>query len=476
MTKCGAFLVAVTLGVSVFPDAARGAPAEAPVAPSGTGAPVRPVPLFNRWQENWSVLANPAVHHEAFDSLKYIPLAENDSQTYLSLGANARVRFASKNASAFGVGASPADNYVLTRLEVNADLRVKRKLQLFFQLTSAAAPGKDRPTPVDKNGVNVEQGFIAVTQNLDKGTCKFRIGRQEMAFDLQRFISVRDGANVRQAYDAVWGDYERGAWRLTAFYSHPVHLQNAHPFDDYSSGHLTYAGARLQRRLPDNAKIAVTVARYTRDHAKFLSVSGNERRTVMDIHADGADSPWDWDIEAMKQTGSVGVDTVGAWAFGSLVGYTVRGTREQPRFGLQVDGASGDRDPNDRRLGTFNPMFPNGYYLNLSGLTGFVNFIHVKPSITLRPTKRLTILLAAGGLWRDTTADAVYMMPDIPVAGTAGRGHRFTATYGQLRVDWAISEHFAGALEADRYFVGDTIRQAGGHDSDYLAIELRYAW
>jgi len=50
-----------------------------------------------------------------------------------------------------------------------------------------------------------------------------------------------------------------------------------------------------------------------------------------------------------------------------------------------------------------------------------VNFIHVKPSLTLHPLKALKIMLAAAGQWRETTVDAVYTQPDIPVAGTAGR-------------------------------------------------------
>ncbi len=39
-----------------------------------TLVPVRPSIMFNRWQEDWSVLANPAVPPEPLDSLKYIPL------------------------------------------------------------------------------------------------------------------------------------------------------------------------------------------------------------------------------------------------------------------------------------------------------------------------------------------------------------------------------------------------------------------
>jgi hypothetical protein len=48
-----------------------------------------------------------------------------------------------------------------------------------------------------------------------------------------------------------------------------------------------------------------------------------------------------------------------------------------PRLGLSIDVASGDRNPHDDKLETFNPLFPNGHYL--ADYTGYPNLIHVKP-------------------------------------------------------------------------------------------------
>ena len=165
--------------------------------------PQRPSIMFNRWQENWSVLANPKVPREPFDELKYVPLSKTDPLTYLSFGANLRERFESNDAVNFGVDNSPSQSYVISRIESHADLRIANQLQLFAQLQNDNAPWKTIITPVDKDRLDLEQGFAALVEPIGTGTFKFRVGRQQFAFDLQRFVSVRDGPNVRQSYDAI---------------------------------------------------------------------------------------------------------------------------------------------------------------------------------------------------------------------------------------------------------------------------------
>ena len=66
----------------------------------------------------------------------------------------------------------------------------------------------------------------------------------------------------------------------------------------------------------------------------------------------------------MLQRGSVGSKTIRAWAGGSRTGYTFDTLAWKPRIGLQLDIASGDRKAHDGRVGTFNPLFPNGYYFS----------------------------------------------------------------------------------------------------------------
>lgn len=436
----------------------------------------RPPIGFYRWQEDWSVLADPALRTEPGDNLKYIPLSQDDPKRYLSFGITLRERYENNDAPLFGTTGKADEGYLLHRLELYADAHLTDQTRIFIQVENVLAPGLANPSPVDANKLDLRLAFLDSSFAVDDGIFKYRIGRQEIAFDLQRFVSVRDGPNVRQAYDAIWADYERGDWRISGFASQPVQYRNQSPFDDLSNRHLTYGGARAQRRNVGSGELSVTFSEYRNDNGHFPGGSGEEHRRNVDVHYVGAARGFDWDVESMEQQGSIGGKAISAWAVGSIAGYTLADIRWKPRLGFQLDAASGDRNLSDAHMGTFNPLFPNGYYETLSGYTGYTNFIHLKPSLTLTPTQGLKVLAGIGELWRQTTHDAVYAQPDIAVPGTAGEPGRRSSIYAQLRIDWVLAHDLALALEADHYDVGSVIRRAGGHDSDYLGLEARWGW
>lgn len=444
-------------------------------ANNGDAAPAkRPAIQVNRWTEDWSVLADPKLHTEPFDGLKYIPLWATDPKNYISLGATLRERFETNDAAGFGTGKTPSDSYLLQRLQVHADVHLDANWRAFLQLEDDRASDKKSVSSVDQDRVDLRLAFLEYVNKFEDGTLKARVGRQDFAFDLQRFVSSRDGPNVRQSFDAVWADWETGLWRFIGFVSRPVQYFDARPFDDISNDTFRFSTLRIERKVLGDNELSGYYSLYERSGARYLDAIGAEHRHVFDGRFAGKKSGLDWDLEAMGQVGQVGKTDVHAWAVGARVGYTLTGAAWQPRLGIQFDAASGDHHSGDGTVGTFNPLFPNGYYFTLAGYTGYANLVHLKPSITVAPTSKLKLMGAIGLQWRETTADAIYVQPNVSVAGTAGAGTAWTGAYGQLRVDYAFDDHLTGAIEAVHFDVGDTIIRAGGHTSNYLGVQLQY--
>jgi hypothetical protein len=430
-----------------------------------------PVPGMNRWQEDWSVLADPAARTRPLDSLKFMPLG---SEAWLSLGLTLRERYERNDAPGLGAAGQAADDYLLQRLQAHADLHLDAYWRAFAQFEDARAFDKASVSPVDKNPLDLRLAFLEYRAAGE--TFKARIGRQDFAFDLQRFVSSRDGPNVRQSFDAVWVDWETPDWRFIGFVSQPVEYQDAKPFDDRSGADFRFHTFRVERRVLGGDELSAYWSLYEHSSTRYGDASGRERRHVADARFAGKSGALDWDLEAMGQFGHVGGSTVRAWAVGAGTGWTLEDFSWMPRMGLQVDMASGDRHRGDGVLGTFNPLFPNGYYFSLAGYTGYVNLLQVKPQVTLHPSRSLSATLGAGLLWRQTTADAVYLQPNVPVAGTAGAPGRRTGTYWQARTDWRLDTNLTAAVELVHDDVSEVLRRAGAHDGDYVGVELKFSW
>ena len=224
----------------------------------------RPAPQLNRAAEDWSTLADPALRTEPLDGLKYLPLGSDDPARFLSLGLTLRERFEWVNAPLFGVKGRAHDGYDLERLQIHADLHLDAHWNAFVQLEDVRAFDKRTIGPADENPVDLRQAFVMFQHALGPGMVRLRFGRQEITFDLQRFISLRDGPNVQQSFDGLWAAYTLGAWELRGFASLPVEYKRDRWFDDEQSLDDYFALVRLERRIVPDLRTSLYYAVYGR--------------------------------------------------------------------------------------------------------------------------------------------------------------------------------------------------------------------
>lgn len=427
---------------------------------------------ITRWSEDWRAHATAESHRSALEAIKYLPLSDAD---YLSLGGQVRYKAVSSAAPLFGLGRATTDGYVFQRVNLHADLHLGEPLRAFVEIGDARVFGKDdRNAPIDGDRSELMQAFVDWVLPLDAARLQLRLGRQELAFDnLQRFVALREGPNVRRSHEGVRLSAVRGALEANGFYVRPVANEDGQAFDNRADQCLAFGGLRLRWRASAAQQLDGYWYHYRRDEASFGGVRAAERREMLGLQGSGRHGGFDWDIEAAFQHGEFGDAAVRAWAFGSLLGHQWRDWRWRPRVGLQFDAASGDRDPADDRLQTFNALFAKGSYFSQAGLTDFANLLHGGAFLTLQASERASLGAAVGRTARESRADAAYAQPmlAIPRSVTGGKG---IGRYWRLNAAYRLNAHLNLAAEALHEVPDDNLRAAGARTVDYAELVLKF--
>jgi hypothetical protein len=135
---------------------------------------------------------------------------------------------------------------------------------------------------------------------------------------------------------------------------------------------------------------------------------------------------FDYNTEFAGQDGSLGDESVGAWASHVLLGYTIPKVRFTPRFFTEYNHATGDKDPADNKRGTFDGLYPTGHdKYGLTDQVGWQNMHHIRTGMEFKFNKKWTATGRYNAYWLADSHDALYngagaVIARVP-AGTAGK-------------------------------------------------------
>ena len=421
------------------------------------GARAAEAPAFKpvRSDEDYGYLRN-VTDRVGLDALRYIPLGD---VAYLSLGGEARLRVDAVDHPRFGLGDEASDTFALGRLLLSGDLHLGPKVRFYGELGLHRDLGKrGLAGPTDRNGLDAQVLFADLAPA--RGW-RLRLGRQELQLNpTQRFIAVRESPNVRQSFDGVRITREAYGIRLDAFYLQPV-IAKAGALDDRASRTQRLYGLHASTKSSTQRTLDVSLLGFERDGARFGAVTGNERRISFGLRLAGTRGPADYEVEGMIQGGRFAGRAISALAASAGGGYTLdRAWR--PRLGLRLDLGTGDRDPTDGRLETFNPMFPKGGYFNETGLTSWGNLQALRASLGVTPTKGVSLEASYTAHRRWTGADAIYLQPLAPLAPTGDDRSRDLGGAVQVDGSWQVSRNFRLQTQWAHHTAGPAARAFNG--------------
>jgi hypothetical protein len=388
-----------------------------------------------------------------------------------SFGGEVRERLEVFDAPRFGIGGTESDTYLLQRVLLHGDFHLGESVRLYAQLGAHEAFGKKVLSPPDEDHADIQQLFLEVAPSK---SLTLKIGRQEMAFNpAQRFVSFRDGTNIRQAFDGARATLKTGKLRLDGFLTRPVALKRG-VFDDEPNDQQVFGGVYGAYALGKTVSLDGYWFYLDRDGASYGGVTGEEHRHSIGLRFGGAANGWDWDAEGLIQRGTFAGRDIFAWGGAFDLGRTFAKAPLKPRIGLRFDAGSGDANRNDGKLGSFNPLFPKGPYFNEANLTSFTNLLALRPSLKVKSAKGLDVEAAVQFKWRETLGDAVYVGPAAPLAGTAGGTSRTIGQVYTLDAALQLNRHLALRAYYLHHSAGAAIERAGGRSVDFAMTSAQF--
>jgi len=431
-----------------------------------------------RWDEDFSYLdgAEGTYREDFFDPIKNIHL---DDDWRLSIGGEFRFRWELETNKSFGALDPTTDSFLLHRWLLHADFKYRNSFRVFVQGAAMFDENRDLPRRgTDSNHWDLHQLFADVKVLGPDLPLTLRIGRQELQYGNQRFVSPFEWGNIRRRFDGVKLFAKGDTWDVDLWWVRPVLVQREQrdrydeDFEFYGA-YATYKG--IENHGVDLYLLAVDDDGVPRN--PNLKVGDRDIYTL-GFRFWGKSGSWDYETELAGQWGNWAGDTVQAWSWTLDGGHTFTEYSCKPRIGAGFDMATGDDNPFDSTVGTFDQLFPLGHkyfgFLDLVGRRN-INAFNVNVSAWAVP-KKVKAYAAFHAFWLNTKDDALYN------AGGGPSRRDFTGHSGRevgqeldLTLLWTLDAHSNLLFGYSHLWDGSFIMDTGpSEDADLVYVQYAY--
>jgi hypothetical protein len=311
------------------------------------------------------------------------------------------------------------DLYYLSRLRLTATMATT-SLGATVQVQDARVGKKSiGPTgPPFTAAFDLRQAFM------DLGSAKApvaaRLGRQELAFGDQRLVGHANWLNAGRTFDAARLT-ARSKWaQVDVFAASVVRILDDELDKSGNGNRFAGAYASSARMLP---RATTEPYLFWRRDVNLRAESGTngslEQVTTGARLVGKLPARFDYNVETALQRGSLGPDSISAWAGHWQLRESLPGAGTAHVVG-EYNYASGDSNPTDGVRQTFDQLYPTAHdKYGLADQVGWRNIHHVRVGFDVTPVKATPIAVSYHGYWLAEARDALYAASGAPLARVA---------------------------------------------------------
>lgn len=396
---------------------------------------------------------------------------------WVRIGGEYRNRFEGP----IGIGYTQTrDFYLLNRLRVRVTIQPKEWLRFQAEVQDAriffnhhipnANPYEDTWT--------LWQSYAEVGSST-QGWVDVVGGREVLRFGDERVIGPSEWLNVGRTFNVARIDLHQPEYIVSVFASSVVpgdnsYLHNALPGNNFYGVYgsfknvvpkATFEPYVLWRVAPSNPELPETLGR------------GHLNEVTIGLHWNGTlPADLDYDTEVDVQTGSLGAQSIRAWAGYAGVGKTFRKIAATPRVFLESNYASGTDDPAGPTWKTFDQIYPSNHdKLGFEDLIGRRNVLQFRVGVEEEPTKKWKLTQQFESFWLATSKDNLYASSGAIAVPAHPGANRHVGNELDLVAQYQLNPGLSFGFGYARQFTGQFLKTTTpGHDYSYPYAYFEY--
>jgi len=354
--------------------------------------------------------ANPA----PYDFHDFAPATYLDEKLphWIDVQAEERLRYEAYDNSSFKSGAN--DSYLLNRFRFQVDLHTPSWFRVTAQVQDARSGFQNPPIgPPNTVRWDLKLAYAEIGAP-DKHWLSLRVGRQLINYN-NTIIANSEWRNQGRSYDAAVLNLNAKREHLGLFAASAVvpqgygvspHQEGNNIYgaygriDDLAGPHSNLEPFFLWRVQPAEVVESAVGKTTGKENEKAVGV-----RLKAQVH-----TAFDYSGELIYESGTVGPQSINAFAAQGGAAYQLLGVAAKPRVFAQYDYASGNGNPAQNTThSTFDTIYPTAHdRFGITDLFGWQNIEVVRAGTTVEPHRRLTFTVQGLDFWAASALDSIY--------------------------------------------------------------------
>jgi len=389
---------------------------------------------------------------------------------WLKLGGEIRGRL--EDPTGIGYVPDTQDVYYLHRVRLNIGLKLSPHLRTVIQFQDSHAPGhRCKPAlPSVANTLDLRMGYLEVGH--EEGVpWLLRVGRQPLVFGDMRLVSTSNWGNVGPAFDGARFSYQTNGFKLDWFATTVVTAVTDH-FDQPRSDRMFHGFySTINRGLHGKTLEAYVLWKDNLVGSIPRGPSGHHSVYTIGSHSFGKlRMGFDYNVEMAMQTGHIGGSGIQAWAGHWEASHATGSSPWRPRVIAEYNYATGDHDPRDGTVGTFDHLYTTSKFGSADNI-GWRNIHEAIAGAEWKPGRKWRAKLCYHDFWLASRTDALYsfgtaVLAHNPLASSAKVGREL-----DLRIIYQHNNHLQLWGGYGYFFAGPYIKQStpgAGVHSPYM--------